>query len=51
MLPHCYQMGIANYYWKGENKEPKDQKTTPTNYTSSGLEKWIFLFLTIVGNF
>jgi len=38
MLPHCRQMGITNYYWKGGNKEPKDHTTTPTNFTSSGLE-------------
>ena len=36
MLPHCRQMGITNYYWKGGNKEPKDHTTTPTNFTSSG---------------
>ena len=31
-------MGISIITEKGGNKEPKDQTTTPTNKTSSGLK-------------
>jgi len=40
-------MGISIITEKGGNKEPKDQTTTPTNKTSSGLKIFIFLFFHI----
>jgi len=41
-LPQCHQMGISIITEKGGNKEPKDQTTTPTNKTSSGLHLMTF---------
>jgi hypothetical protein len=37
-------MGISIITEKGGNKEPKDQTTTPTNKTSSGIKFFIFYF-------
>ncbi len=44
-------MGISIITEKGGNKEPKDQTTTPTNKTSSGLHFLLHQSIELVSGF